>query len=106
MDDCDFVGGGVGFAPFDPTGDLTVKNSRLDAVGAVCMCVSTDSVVIENCIATDVRSGIHIQQGSSGVIRNVDVHVTSSSGTGLGLEMGGSAEVYDSRFEGGWCGVY
>jgi len=104
VEDCEFVDGGTGIKSYDPTRNLTIKSSNFWSTSAVALCVSTENVVIENCTAVNSRTGINVQQGSTGTIRDVDISVTEVSG--ITLEMGASVAVYDSRFEGGWCGIY
>lgn len=103
IDNCDFVNCFTSIVSFYPTANLNITNSlfRLADLGISigCACVDSDNVSIDNCQFFGGGGAINFQQGTNGVIANVSASQYNTYGVGLSL--GGFAQIFDSTFEGG-----
>jgi hypothetical protein len=105
ISDCEVLDCSYGVTSFSPAANLSILNTRFAANGAVnCVCVGTDGVLVRDCEFVGAHVAVDFQQGTTGIIENVTASGFES--TGVGLVMGGYAEIYDSTFEGGLRGVF
>jgi len=103
IDDCVFTDCGDGVVSYSYARNVTVRNSQFADCGTAYVSLGTDEVLIEDCTATDMRSGFRIQQGSSATLRRVALH--SYAATGIGVSSGANVEIYDCSILGGIAGI-
>jgi len=104
VEDCEVIDCNSGIEAFSPAINLTVRNSRFSNGVIGLLCVLVENVLVEDSVFTDFWGPFSIQQDSNAILRNVDA--TSNHNVVVDLCMGGSAEIYDSRFSGGEIGLY
>ena len=103
--DCDFLECGTGVLAFSPTGHVSIWGSHfLDSQYKGVIGAGAESVEITNCTFTGGAGAVDFQQGTSGVVS--EITASDYLNGAVVLSMGGSAEIYDSVFEGGGWGVY
>ncbi len=101
--DCVFRDCGDGVISYQPANSLIVRNSEFLSVELHIWVLAPPNAVLEDCTGNRYALGFNIQQGSSAVLRRVVLQ--NYVATGLAISSGGSAEVYESTFEGGGAGV-
>jgi len=103
VEDSEIINCVNGIRAFTPARNLTVRDSRflVDVIG--CLLIICENVIVENSSFTGGLGAFSIQQDSDVIIRNVDV--SSCEAVAVDLSLGGSAEIYDSQFEGGEIGI-
>jgi len=103
VEDCDIVNCGNGIKAFTPARNLTVRDSRFSVDVYGCLMVLCENVLVQNTTFSGGSTAFSIQQDSDAVIRNVVV--SNCEVVSVDLSIGGSVEIYDSQFEGGYYGV-
>lgn len=102
--DCEFVSCYRGIIAFNPTGHVSISGSRFwDSVDTGVVGAGAETMGIADCQFTGGFGAVDFQQGTAGVVSAISA-VDFSHG-GLVTSLGGSAEIYDSVFEGGRWGV-
>jgi len=103
IEDCDIVDCSSGVKAFTPARNLIIRDTRISVGAFGCKFILCENILVENTVFTGGSTAFSIQQDSDAIIRNVDV--TGCEVVGVDLSLGSSAEIYDSRFEGGGYGV-
>jgi len=103
FDNCDFIEAGESIGAYSPACNLRITNSRFTNCWTAGTYVTTENVVLEDCAVVGAHTPFNFQQGTSAVLRRVEVrdYVT----TGVYVASGSSAEVFNCIFEGGMNGV-
>ena len=103
VEDCDIVDCNSGIKAYTPARNLTIRGSRISYVAYGCFCVLVENILVEDSFFSGGATALAIQQDSDAIIRGVDA--SGYSVAGVNLCLGGSAEIYDSRFDGGSYGI-
>ena len=103
IDDCVFNDCGDGVVSYSQARNVTVRNSEFIDGGTAYLALGTVDVLIEDCTATEMRSGFLIQQGASVTLRRVSLQ--GYLATGIEVCSGASAEVLDCTIVGGIGGI-